>query len=67
MELICAFQLLGQLEIDELDIILREKRLCWFGHVERSSGAYEILQIDGKRGLGPPKISLGDIDRERPL
>ena len=32
-------KLLSQLEIDELDVILREKRLHWFRHVARSSGA----------------------------
>ena len=31
-------ELMAKLELDELDLILRE-RLCWFGHVERSSGA----------------------------
>ena len=32
-------ELLAPLEIDDLDVILREKMICWFGHVERSSGA----------------------------
>ena len=32
-------ELLARLEIGDLDIILREKKLRWFGHVERSSGA----------------------------
>ena len=30
-------ELLARLEIDDLDVILREKRLRWFGHVERLS------------------------------
>ena len=30
-------ELLAKLE--DLDLILRERRLCWFGRVERSSGA----------------------------
>ena len=48
-------ELLAQLEIDYLDVILREKRLCWFGRVERSSGAIKTAQDVMK-----------DIDRERP-
>ena len=32
-------ELLAKLELEELNLILRERRLCWFGHVERSSGA----------------------------
>ena len=48
-------KLLAPLEIDDLNIILREKRLCWFGHVERSSGAFKTvcdMQIEGKCGQG---------------
>ena len=36
--------------------ILRERRPCWFGHVERSSGAVRTacdIQIDGRGGGGP--------------
>ena len=36
----------------------RERRLRWFGHVARSSGAIRTaydMQIDGKRGAGRPK------------
>ena len=53
-------KLLTKLEIDDLDIIPREKRLRWFGHVECSSGAIKTacdIQIDGKRGPGWPKMS----------
>ena len=38
--------------------ILRERRLRWFGHVARSSGAIRTaydMQIDGKQGAGRPK------------
>ena len=48
-------ELLAKLEVENLDLILRETRLRWFGHVELSSGAtrtaYDI-QIDGRRGRG---------------
>ena len=39
----------------DLDLILRERRLCWFGHVKRSSGAIRTacdIQIDGRGGGG---------------
>ena len=46
------------LQLEDLDLILRERRLRWFGHVARSSGAIRTaydMQIDGKRGAGRPK------------
>ena len=51
-------QLLAKLQLEDLNLILRERTLCWFGHVERSSGAIRTaydIQIDSKRGTGRPK------------
>ena len=51
-------ELLAKLQLEDLDLILRERRLRRFGHVERSSGAIRTaydMQIDGKRGAGRPK------------
>ena len=51
-------ELLAKLEFEDLNLILRERRLGWFGHVERSSGAIRTaydMQIDGRRGAGRPK------------
>ena len=51
-------ELLAKLQLEDLDLILRERRLRWFGHVECSSGAIRTaydMQIDGKRGVGRPK------------
>ena len=51
-------ELLAKLQLADLDLILRERRLRWFGHVARSSGAIRTaydMQIDGKRGAGRPK------------
>ena len=51
-------ELLAKLKLEDLNLILRERRLRWFGHVERSSGAIRTaydMQIDGKRGAGRPK------------
>ena len=48
-------ELLAKLQLEDLDLILRERRLRWFGHVTRSSGAIRTaydMQIDGKRGAG---------------
>ena len=50
-------ELLAKLELEDLHLILRERRLRWFGHVERSSGAIRTacdIQIDGRRGQGGP-------------
>ena len=54
-------ELLAKLQLEDLDLILRERRLRWFarfGHVECSSGAIRTaydIQIDGRRGAGGPK------------
>ena len=57
MATVRSSELLAKLELEDLDLILRERRLCWFGHVERSSGAIRTacdIQIDGRRGQGGP-------------
>ena len=57
-------KLLARLNIDDLDDILREKRLHWFGLVERSSGAIKTvinMQIKGKSGPGRPKVTWGTL------
>ena len=53
---------------------MRERRLRWFGHVERSSGAIRTacdIQIDGRRGAGRPKQTCKKLTerdcRERKL
>ena len=51
-------KLLAKLQLEDLDLILRERRLRWFGHVERSSGAIRTAydkKIEGRRGAGRPK------------
>ena len=55
---VMSSELLAKLQLEDLDLILRERRLRWFGHVARSSGAIRTaydMQIDGKRGAGRPK------------
>ena len=53
-------ELLAKLELEDLDLILKERRLRWFGHVECSSGAVRTacdIQIEGRRGAGRPKLT----------
>ena len=55
MATVGSSKLLAKLELEDLDLILRERRLRWFGHVERSSGAVRTtcdIQIDGRRRGG---------------
>ena len=60
MATVRSSELLAKLELEDLDLILRERRLPWFGHVEHSSGAIRTacdIQIDGRRGAGRPKLT----------
>ena len=53
-------KLLAQPKIDYVAVILREKRICLFVHVEQFSGAIKTLcdmQIVGERGPGRPKTT----------
>ena len=51
-------ELLARLSIEDLDLILKERRLRWHGHMERSNAAVKTafdIQVDGKRGPGRPR------------
>ena len=51
-------ELLVRLGIEDLDLILKQRRLRWYGHVERSNGAVKTdIQVDGKHGPGRPKMT----------
>ena len=53
-------KLLAKLELENLNLILRERRFRWFEHVECSSGAVRTacdIQIDGRQGAGRPKLT----------
>ena len=55
-----SIELLAQSDIEDLDLILKERRLPWYGHVERSSSAVKTafdIQVDGKHGPGRPKMT----------
>ena len=60
-------ELLAKLQLEDLDLILRERGLRWFGHVEGSSGAVRTacdIQIEG-RGGGGCRANKEGTDRER--
>ena len=53
-------ELLAWFDIEDLDLILKERRLRWYGHVECSSGAVKTafhIQVEGKCGSGRPKMT----------
>ena len=53
-------ELLAWLGNEDLDLILKERRLRWYALVERSNGAVKIafdVQIVGKRGPGRLKMT----------
>ena len=57
-------ELLAKLELEDLDLILIERRLRWFGHVEHSSGAVRTacdIQVDGQRGPGRRKMTWKNL------
>ena len=62
-------ELLAWLGIEDLDLILKERRLCWYGHVEHSNGAIKTafdIQVNGKRGPGRPKMTCKQLtERDR--
>ena len=51
-------ELLARLSIEDLDLILKERRLRWYGHVERSNGAVKkplTYRLMESVGLGGPR------------
>ena len=46
--------------MEDLNLLLKKRRLRWYGHVERSNGAVKTafdIQVDGKRRPGRPKMT----------
>ena len=53
-------ELLARLGIEDLDLILKERRLRWYVHVECSNGAVKTasdIQANGKHEPGRPKMT----------
>ena len=60
-------ELLTKLELEDFNLILRERRLRWFGHVEHSRGAVRTacgIQFDGRWGQGT-QAHMEETDGER--
>ncbi|RUS80290.1 hypothetical protein EGW08_011974 [Elysia chlorotica] len=62
-------ELLTLLGLEDLNLILKERRLRWYGHVERSSGAIKTaldMQVTGSRGKGRPRMTWKQVtERDR--
>ena len=62
-------ELLAQLCIEDLDLILKERRLRWYGHVERFNSAVKTasdIQVNGKHGPGRPNMTWKQLtERDR--
>ena len=60
---------LAWLGIEDLDLILKERRLRWYGHMERSNGAVKTafdIQVKVKHGPGRPKMTWKQLtERDR--
>ena len=51
---------------NDLDLILKERKLCWYGHVEHSNAAVKTacdIQFDGMHGPGWPKMTWMQLQR----
>ena len=56
-------ELRARLGIEDLDLILKERRLRWYGHVECSNDVVKTafdLQVDGRHGPERPKMTERD-------
>jgi hypothetical protein len=61
---VVSSELLAQLGLMDLELVLRERRLRWYGHVERSSGAIKNARdiiVTGRRGRGRPKLTWSEL------
>ena len=58
--MVMSTKLLAKLGLEDLNLILSERRLCWCGQVELSSGAVRTacdIQTRGRLGAGRPKLT----------
>ncbi|XP_055997814.1 uncharacterized protein LOC130047231 [Ostrea edulis] len=64
MATVSSTELLGRLGIDDLDLILRERRLRLYGHVVRSSSAVKCalnIQVPGRHRVGQSMLSWREL------
>ena len=57
-------ELLVRLGIEDLDLILKERRLQWYGHVERSNGALKTAWLMESMGLREAQNDMEAAGRE---
>ena len=64
-----SIELLARLGIEDLDLILKERRLRRYGHVERSNSTVKTafdIQVNGKHEPGRPKMTWKQLtERDR--
>ena len=59
-------ELPAQLGTEDLGLILKERKLCWYRHVEYSNGAVKTafdIQTDGKCGLARAKMTWQQLTK----
>ena len=59
-------ELLARLGIEDLELILKERRLSWYGYMEHSNGAVKTafdIQVGGKHGLERPKMTWQQLTK----
>ncbi|XP_055997894.1 uncharacterized protein LOC130047284 [Ostrea edulis] len=64
MATVASIELLGWLSIEDLDLILRERRLRWYGHVVRSSSTVKCalnIQVHSRRRVNRPMLSWREL------
>ncbi|XP_048759236.2 uncharacterized protein LOC125668844 [Ostrea edulis] len=64
MATVGSTELLGRLGIYDLDLILRERRFRWYGHIVRSSSAVKCalnIQVPGRCRVGRPMLSWREL------
>ena len=62
--------LLERLGLESLDLVLRERRLRWYGHVERSTRGVKAvcdLRVQGRQRPGRPKMSWTELAKRETL
>ena len=57
---ISSAELRRRMNLEDIRVVMRTRRLRWFGHVERKDGEdwvrkYMNMEVDGKRPRGRPK------------
>ena len=60
-----ASEQLAKLELEDLNLILRERRLGWFGHVERSSGGPDTKDLSDHGPIIALQVPFEKVSRQQ--